>query len=185
MTLKQKKNRLKWAKSHINWTSDEWNSVHWSDESRFEVCVGDNRSRVIRQKNEAFNSDCLKKKVKFPASVMVWGSMSARGVGKLHFIDGIVNTNKYLEILKKSLLPTMADALQNNNNFVFQQDGAACHTSRKSLKWLSDHNVPLLEWVTNSPDLSPIETLWHTMKKLLRIQPARNVVELKHKLQNI
>ena len=98
MTLKQKKNLLKLAKSHINWTSEEWNSVHWSDESRFEVCVGDNRSRVIRQKNEAFNSDCLKKKVKFPASVMVWGSMSARGVGKLHFIDGIVNTNKYLEI---------------------------------------------------------------------------------------
>ena len=100
MTVKQKKDRLKWAKTH-----KKWNSIHWSDESRFEVCTGDSPSRVLRQKNEAFHSDCLKRKVKFPASVMVWGSMSAMGVGKLHFIDGTVNTNKYLDILEESLLP--------------------------------------------------------------------------------
>lgn len=33
-------------------------------------------------------SDCLFKKVKYSASVMIWGCMSARSVDKLHFIDG-------------------------------------------------------------------------------------------------
>ncbi|CAH1988583.1 unnamed protein product [Acanthoscelides obtectus] len=85
---------------------------------------------------------------------MVWGSMSPKGVGKLHFIDGNVDTNKYLEILEDSLIPVMEECLTSGQDFVFQQDGAACQ-----------NNVPLLEWVSSSPDLSPIETLWHEMKK--------------------
>lgn len=98
LTAKQKKNRLRWSKEHMSWTSHQWDAIQWSDEARFEVCVGDSRSRVIRKKHEAFHPDCLKRKVKFPASVMVWGSMSSKGIGKLHFIEGIVNTNKYLDI---------------------------------------------------------------------------------------
>ncbi|CAH1989497.1 unnamed protein product [Acanthoscelides obtectus] len=38
---------------------------------------------------------------------MVWGSMSSKGVGKLHFVDGNVDTNKYLAILEESLLPNI------------------------------------------------------------------------------
>lgn len=133
--------------------------------------MGDSRSRIIRKKNEAYHPDCLKRKVKF-ASVMVWGSMSSKGVGKLHFIDGIVNTDKYLDISEQSLLPTMEEALVSGEDFIFQQDGAACHTSKKALKWFDKFNVPLLKWVASSPDLSPIETLWHNMKKQLRANPT-------------
>lgn len=185
MTLKQKRDRLKWAKDHQNWDVEKWNNIHWSDESRFEVCVGDSRSRVIRQKHETYHADCLKRKVKFPASVMVWGSMSARGVGKLHFINGIVNSDKYIDILENSLLPTLEESRIAGNEFIFQQDGAACHTSKKSTKWLSENEIPLLKWVSSSPDLSPIETLWHVMKKRLRANPARSVQELRERLQNI
>lgn len=185
MTSQQKKNRIKWAKEHKNWTLHQWDAVEWSDESRFEVCVGDSRSRVIRKKHEAFHPDCLKRKVKFPASVMIWGSMSSKGVGKLHFIEGIVDTNKYLDILEESLLPVMEEHLTSGQDFVFQQDGAGCHTSKKSLKWMEDYGIPLLGWVSNSPDLSPIETLWREMKKALRKHPARTIPELKQRLQEI
>lgn len=50
---------------------------------------------------------------------------------------------------------------------------------------MEDFGVPLLEWVSSSPDLSPIETLWHEMKKVLRKHPARTIPELKQKLQDI
>lgn len=185
MTSTQKKNRLKWARDHINWDLEQWNKIHWSDESRFEVCIGDSRSRVLRERNETFHPDCLKRKVKFPASVMVWGLMSAKGVGRLYFIDGIVNTDKYLTILKECLLSTMEETLNSGEDFIFQQDGAACHTSKRALKWFQDNNIPLLEWVSSSPDLSPIETLWHKMKKALRAAPARSVGELKTRLREI
>ncbi|KAF2883532.1 hypothetical protein ILUMI_22648 [Ignelater luminosus] len=88
LTPLQKQNRFRWAKQHKNWTPQQWHAVQWSDESRLEVCVGGSRSRVIRKKQEAFHLDCLKRKVKFPALVMIWSSMSAKGIEKLHFIKG-------------------------------------------------------------------------------------------------
>ncbi|KAF2878916.1 hypothetical protein ILUMI_27253 [Ignelater luminosus] len=74
---------------------------------------------------EAFHPDCLKRTLKLPASVMVWGSMSAKGIGKLHFIKGTVDANKYLQILEESLLPLMEEYLTSGQDFIFQQDRAA------------------------------------------------------------
>ncbi|CAH2006134.1 unnamed protein product [Acanthoscelides obtectus] len=75
---------------------------------------------------------------------MVWGSMSSKGIEKLHFIDGNVDTNKYLAILEESLLPVMEECLTSGQDFVFQQDGG--HTSKKAIKWMEENNVPLLKW---------------------------------------
>ncbi|CAH2014869.1 unnamed protein product, partial [Acanthoscelides obtectus] len=74
--------------------------------------------------------------------------------------------------VEESLLPVMEECLTSGQDFVFQQDGAACHTSKKAIKWMEENNLPLLKWVSSSPDLSPIETLWHEMKKVLRQHPA-------------
>ena len=34
---------------------------------------------------------------------MVWGCMSAKGPGNLYFIEGIMDQNMYLDILKQNL----------------------------------------------------------------------------------
>lgn len=34
-------------------------------------------------------------------SVMVWGAMGYNGIWNLHFVDGIMNKDIYLDILKK------------------------------------------------------------------------------------
>ncbi|CAH2008742.1 unnamed protein product [Acanthoscelides obtectus] len=115
--------------------------------------------------DQKIKQSLYKRKVKFPASIMVWGSMSSKGVGKLHFVDENMDTNKYLAILEESLLPVMEECLTSGQDFMFQQDGAACHTSKKAIKWMEENNVPLLKWVSSSSDLSPIKTLWHEMKK--------------------
>jgi len=135
--------------------------------------------------SEAYQTDFLVKKVKFPASIMVWGCMSGRGVGKLHFIKGTVNADKYKDILKDVLLPSIPLCQSVDGSYIFQQDGAACHTAKTVKTWLENHNIPTLRWVSSSPDLSPIESLWHKMKKELRQNPARTVNELKVKLQQI
>ena len=56
---------------------------------------------------------------------------------------------------------------------------------KKSTKWMKDYDIPLLGLVANSPDLSPIETLWHEMKKLLWRHPVGTIPELKQRLQEI
>ncbi len=42
-------------------------------------------------------------------SVLMWGCMSAAGVGELHFIDGIMNSQMYCSILKEKMLPSLRD----------------------------------------------------------------------------
>lgn len=185
LTQKQKKRRLKWAKERIKWLPRDWYKIIWSEESRFELAVGDARKRIIRKKCEGFHSDCLARKVKFPASVMVWGCMSASGVGSLYLIEGTVNAEKYIQLLDSHLLPSIPRLKDMDDQYIFQQDGASCHTAKKSLKWLSDKNIPVLDWPSSSPDLSPIETLWGVMKKKLRSGPPRTVGALKLKLQDI
>ncbi|CAJ0916079.1 unnamed protein product [Ranitomeya imitator] len=50
---------------------------------------------------------CLKSSVKYPQSVMVWGAMSAAGVGPLCFIKGRVNAASYQRILEHFMLPSV------------------------------------------------------------------------------
>ena len=47
------------------------------------------------------NTDaCLKRSVKFPQSVMVWGAMSSAGVSDLCFLKSSVNAAVYQDILE-------------------------------------------------------------------------------------
>ena len=48
-------------------------------------------------------------------NVMVWGCMSAAGVGELHFIEGNMNSNMYCEILQQSKILGRRVVLQHNN----------------------------------------------------------------------
>ncbi len=36
----QKRRHVLWAKAHLKWTVLKWKSVLWSDESKFDILVG-------------------------------------------------------------------------------------------------------------------------------------------------
>lgn len=122
---------MQWAKTHRDWTERQWRSIIWSDESRFEVAFNESSTTVIRMPNEALESSCINRKVKFAPSVMVWGCMSAQGVGRLHVINGTMNAEKYKNVLADHLAPSIPPLSSEYGEFVFQQDGASCHTARK------------------------------------------------------
>lgn len=50
--------------------------------------------------------------------VMVWGCFAANGVKNVAIIDGNMDYNKYINILKENLR-TCADHLELGNNFIF------------------------------------------------------------------
>ncbi len=101
----QKRRRLLWARRHLGWTITQWKCVLWSDESVFQVFFGRNGRRVLRTKEEKDHPDCYQQQVQKPGSVMVWGCVSALGKGNLHFCDGTINAEKYIEILEHNMLP--------------------------------------------------------------------------------
>lgn len=153
--------RLGWAVSHRGWTTEEWKSVLFSDESK--VSIGsDGVLYVWRRKGEEFLPECCNPAVQHAASVMVWGSMCWHGVGSLVRLEGRIDSLAYQQVLADYMLPD-AEALIGDD-FVFQQDNAPIHTSRSTRQWLRDHDVTVLDWPPKSPDANPIENLWRDVK---------------------
>ncbi len=100
--------------------------------------------------------------------------MSSAGVGTLCFLKTNVTAPVYQEILEHFMLPS-AGQLFKDADFIFQQDLAPAHTA-KSL--LNDHDVGVLDWPANSPDLNPIEILWGIFKRKMRNKRPKNADEL-------
>ncbi len=49
VNMVQKRCRVLWAKAHLKWTVTKWKSVQWSDESKFDILVGNQGCRVLHK----------------------------------------------------------------------------------------------------------------------------------------
>ena len=68
---------------------------------------------------------------------MVWGCRSWVGVGNLYRIDGIMNSQVYLNILDLQLLDTIERQGLDEADIIFQHDNDPKHTSNLVQRWLS------------------------------------------------
>ncbi len=83
VNMVQKRRCVLWAKAHLKWTVSKWKSVLWSDESKFDILVGNHGRRVLRDKEEGDVPACNQLSVQKPASLMVWGCISSIRYGQL------------------------------------------------------------------------------------------------------
>ena len=80
----------------------------------------DGFKHVWQRPGEEYKDKCIMPTVKHGGwNVMVWGCMSAAGVGELHFIEGNMNSNMYCEILQQSMIPSLQKL---GHGAVFQHD---------------------------------------------------------------
>ena len=166
LTNKMKKKRLQWAKKYKSWTVDQWKKVMFTDESH--CLVRGKHSQFVRKSaGEMLTSHHINESVKHPPKKMFWGGFTWKGVGSLVVIEGMMNTDKYIDVLKRRAFPDLKRAFPGENG-IFQQDLAPCHSSRKTVKFFQENQVSVLDWPGNSPDLNPIENLWAIVKCRLR-----------------
>ena len=64
---------------------------------------------------------------------MVWGCMGWESVGKLAEIEGRMDANQYVDILKDNLLPSLEESGVPLEDVIFQQDNDPKHTSKKAM----------------------------------------------------
>ncbi len=128
VNMVQKCRRVLWAKAHLKWTVSKWKSVLWSDESKFDILVGNHGCRVLRAKEEGDLPACYQRSVQKPASLLVWGCISAYGMGSLHVLEGTMNAERYIKVLEQHMLPSRRRLFQGRP-CVFHQDNAKPHTA--------------------------------------------------------
>ena len=128
LSKKNIKARLEWARKHVKWTKEQWYRVMWTDESKFELFGTKRRVYVRRFANERFRSYCLVPTVKHGGgSVMVWGAITAHGVGPLKQVVGIMRKEDYKKILVYTAVPAGLRMLKKG--FVFQEDNDPKHSA--------------------------------------------------------
>jgi hypothetical protein len=81
-----RKQRLAFARKHVNWGLENWKRVMFSDESHFELRAGSVTHWRRPRGLDRFAPEFTRKTVKHPQKVMEWGCFSWRGRGGLEFL---------------------------------------------------------------------------------------------------
>ncbi|KAG1044756.1 hypothetical protein G6F43_011410 [Rhizopus delemar] len=102
---------------------------------------------------------------------MVWGCFWRGGFGPLEIIDtSSVDKEICISILANMFHPWLTNVtLHQERNFIFQKDGASCHTGGYARWWKETHQIrSFVYWPARSLDLNPIEHVWNAHERRIK-----------------
>lgn len=174
LTDLQKEKRLARAKILLNKlkAGTDTDEIIFSDEKLFTVeSIFNRQNDRVLAKSSADIPDSTRSvfRRQKPSSVMVWAAISKTWKSPIIFVpQGVkVNTNVYIDTI---LTPALQAAKKHfkDKPFIFQQDGAPSHTSKKTQKWCQDHFPGFWSkevWPPSSPDLNPMDfCVWSVLE---------------------
>ena len=72
----------------------------------------------------------------------------------------------FVEILKTALVPSINTLFPGGHRSMMDNDPK--HTSRYAQAWMAENQINWWRTPAESPDLNPIENLWHELKEYIR-----------------
>ncbi len=163
-----------------------WTKVVTSDEALFRLSETNRKTRVQylsrgqkRSEAEVFTKSSHSK------SVMVLIGISARGCTQVRFVKpgAKINSDYYIKKILTPFLRRDIPKLYPNGDYLFHQDSAPSHASKKTLKFLRDNRIPFItpsEWMPNSPDAAPLDYFfWGYLKNRVNKRKPKTISGLK------
>ena len=93
LSPKNTKARLDFAKAHQDWTLDDWKRVIFSDETKINRFNSDGRTWFWSKDSSILNERSVKPTLKHGGGgIMIWGCMTAQGVGYCCKIDSTMDS---------------------------------------------------------------------------------------------
>ena len=163
------RNRLKRLAFVDKWLvngEDTLGNVIWTDETSVQAVSSHRRqSEWAHESTPKAELPIQERYQQGKFSVMFWGCFSKKGRGPLLAIEGSMNSQRYMEVIEAELLPEIEYAREfYNADFKLMQDNAPCHKARIVTDFLAEKGIEFIDWPPYSPDMNPIENLWHWMK---------------------
>ena len=150
--------RLDWAKEYKD---DDFTNVIYTDECT--VQLETHRRFCCRKKGETPKP---KPRPKHPLKLHIWAGISRKGSTEICIFEGIMDKYLYVEILRETLLPFIRQVYPNSHRFMADNDPK--HTSKFAQTFLKENDIHWWRTPAESPDLNPIENLWHELKEFIR-----------------
>ncbi len=165
--------RVQWCEQQTESGDLDFENVLWTDECT--VQLESHRRITFHKLGQTVR---YKMRAKHPPKINVWAGISCRGATKVVVFCGTLTATRYVDILEVGLLPFLDTYYPDNHRF--QQDNDPKHTSRYAQWWYEEKGINWFKTPASSPDLNPIELIWHSLKDYLRIHyKPKNLSELK------
>ena len=149
LNKRQLRNRVAYAKAHSlteGWTAEKW-------QMNCQLSSIPSAANIVRPSGARLDPLFTQKTVKFGGGkIMVWGYIQYGGAREICKVDGNIDTINYQLILASQYIPNY------KRGQIFQKDGAPCHTSGSTMKFLRGKKIKVLQgWPAQSQDINIIE----------------------------